>query len=103
MVEPNDDDGHVVARVFAIPADGFCTAHVKNLLAKLAEDQLVPLRGVRVESLADVGNHVGIAHRVPDAIRADDDEFPLAVQVKGLDLGHDADHLLPRRLLHLGF
>ena len=51
----------------------------------------------------DEGDHVLVGHRVPDPVRGQHDEVPVGVELEGLDLGHGADHLLPGRLVDLGF
>ena len=102
MIEPNDNDGHVIARIFSISVHRFSTAHVQDLFTELAEDQFVSLIGVRAESLTDVVDHVGVAHGIPDTVSGNDDEFPLTVYVEGLYLRNGTDHLLPGGLFMFG-
>ena len=56
-----------------------------------------------IQPLPNISNHVVITHGVPHAIRGYHYEFPLTIQMEGLDLRHSTYHLLPRRLFMLGF
>ena len=49
MVEPHDDNGHIVTGVFAVSTHGLCTAHVQNLFTQLTQHQFVPVRYERKE------------------------------------------------------
>ena len=79
MIKPNDDDRHVVARIFSVTSDSLCTAHIQDLFAQLAQDQLVPLMNVRLKSLTDKSHQILVAHGIPDAVTPNNDEFPLRV------------------------
>ena len=103
MIKPNDNDGHVIARVFSISTHCFSTAHVQHLLTELAEDQFVSLVGVRAESLTDVVDHVGVAHGIPHTVGGNNDKFPLNLHVEALYLRNGTDHLFPGGLFMLGF
>ena len=56
-----------------------------------------------IQSLTNVSHHIIIPHGVPNTVRTHDNEFPLTVQVEGLNLRHSADHLFPRWLFMFGF
>ena len=58
---------------------------------------------MRVQPLSDVGDHVGVGHGVPHPVGPDDDELPLGVEAKSLDLRHNTDNLFPGRFFVLGF
>ncbi len=104
MIEPDDDDGHVVAAVLTVVADRLCTAHVQDLLAHLGQHDLVALRHCRAvgQLVLDVRDHLLVGHGVPHPVGSNDDELPARVELEALNLRHGADDLLPGRFLVLG-
>ena len=115
VVEPYDDDGHVITTVFPVVSHRLGAAHVQDLFTEVRQNQLVSAACTRGDWLApaaaataaavrlsgasqptlDKVGHLGVGHGVPDPIGAYDHKLPIRVQLEGLDLGYHADDLFP--------
>ena len=118
MLQPDDDEGHVVAAVLAVALHRLGAAEVENFLAEVGQNDAVAgllavipgggagwalgcFFGGLVQTVLDIVDEVLVGESVPHAVRGDHDEVPGGGELERLDLGDDADDLLPRRLVDL--